>query len=193
MSSILVGPGLGAGPKTFQWIQKLSKQPPPVVIDADALTVAAQKKFSPFPTNWIATPHAGELSRLLQITASEIEADRLSAARKAQQKWGGIFLLKGFHTVVAFPQVTVIIPFGNAALGKGGSGDVLAGMIAGFLSQGVPLQKAPLLAAALHGWMADQWLRDGKDILSLTPQDLLQMLPQTLKKWRPGKRVSRKS
>lgn len=184
ISSVLLGPGLGFATETFLALQTLAKQQLPAVIDADALTMAAEKKFKAFQKNWILTPHAGELSRLLNISAKEIESDRLKFSKIAQQEFQSVILLKGFHTVVAYPKFSVIIPTGNAALAKGGSGDVLGGMIAGFLSQNVSYERAPLLAGYIHGLIADHWLASGKDLLSLTPQDLLNEIPLMLKKIR---------
>jgi hydroxyethylthiazole kinase-like uncharacterized protein yjeF len=178
--SILVGPGLGVNLKTAQLIKKLRQQKIPVIIDADALTVAAEHHLFPFPQNWIATPHAGELSRFLKLDAKTIERDRISAAALAQKLLGCTVVLKGFHTVVAYAGFSVIVPTGNVALAKGGSGDVLAGMMAGFLSQGVDFERAPLLACFVHGMMADQWVKAGKDYLSLSPSDLLEAIPKTL-------------
>jgi hydroxyethylthiazole kinase-like uncharacterized protein yjeF len=190
ISAVLIGPGLGTGPETQRLLESLRQSKLPTVIDADALTVASREAMSPFPANWIATPHAGELSRMMGMSAMDIEADRLRAARLAQQKWQSVILLKGFHTVVAYPKLTVIVPTGNVALAKGGSGDVLAGMIVGLLSQGVSLERAPLIASFVHGWMADQWVREGKDKLSLTPQDLLLKLPESLKRFRQPETIA---
>lgn len=187
ISSILLGPGLGIGNSTLHALEEVYKRNVPSIIDADALTVASQTDFLPFPKRWISTPHAGELARLLQISSDEIEKDRLLAGRKAQERISGVILIKGFHTVVAYPKFSVIVPKGNIALAKAGSGDVLAGMIAGFLSQGVSIERAPLLAAYIHGWIADRWISDGNDILSLTPQDILNRIPFSLASIRKDK------
>lgn len=182
IDSALIGPGLGVNPKTLKAIQSLKSLKIPVVIDADALTILSQNSESllPLPQNWIATPHAGELSRILGISTQEIEADRLTAARLGQKKLGCILVLKGFHTVIALAKLSLIINTGNVALAKGGSGDVLAGMITGFLAQGVMPERAALLASYVHGLIADQWIQTGKDLLSLMPSDLLETIPQTL-------------
>jgi NAD(P)H-hydrate epimerase len=183
-SAVLIGPGFGVNEKTKKLLMRLRKTQLPVVVDADAITVLSQMKNFATPENWILTPHAGELSRLIDLSSKDIESDRLNAARLAQKKWGCVIVLKGFHTVVACKEVSVIVPTGNAALGKAGSGDVLAGMIAGFLSQGLSPERASMLACYAHGLMADQWLACGKDVLSLQPSDLLKQLPQTLARLR---------
>ncbi|MGZ5280289.1 MAG: NAD(P)H-hydrate dehydratase, partial [Pseudobdellovibrionaceae bacterium] len=175
----LLGPGFGLDPKMKSYFQVLRQVGLPSVIDADALTIAAKFKLGPFPENWVATPHAAELGRLLGCKASEVQSDRLKFARLAQQHWGGTIVLKGFHTVIATAQVSIIIPTGNVALAKGGSGDVLSGMIAGLMAQGVSSERAAMVGCYVHGWMADQWVRD-KDYLSLTPSDLIAAIPQAL-------------
>jgi NAD(P)H-hydrate epimerase len=189
-SSVLIGPGLGTGAKTKALLSQLRKTKSPVVIDADALTVLSQERHPRVPPSWILTPHAGELSRLIGLTAKDIENDRLAAARMAQEKIGGVIVLKGFHTVVACASAAFIVPTGNAALAKAGSGDVLAGMIAGFLSQKISVEKATLLGCYVHGLIADRWLRSGRDVLSLQPSDLLEKLPRVLSSLRNSFRIS---
>lgn len=179
-SSALIGPGFGTGTKTKTLLSKLKRAPFPVLVDADALTVLSKERKARANENWILTPHAGELSRLIPLSAKEIENDRLRSARLAQKKLGGVIVLKGFHTVVACKHVSFVVPTGNAALGKAGSGDVLAGMIAGFLSQKVSAEKAALLGCYIHGMIADRWLASGRDVLSLQPSDLLELLPKAL-------------
>jgi NAD(P)H-hydrate epimerase len=176
----LLGPGLGHDVKIKSYFQELRQTQIPVVIDADALTMAARLQLKPLPNHWVATPHAGELARLLDCSAEDIESDRLKYARLAQRQWGGVFVLKGYHTVVATSEVSVIIPTGNVALAKGGSGDVLGGMITSLMAQGLSPDRAALCACYVHGWIADQWLRDQKDHLSLTPSDLIEAIPRAL-------------
>lgn len=178
--SALIGPGLGTGEATRDFLMALKESSLPVVLDADAWTLAVKEKLGPFPANWLATPHAGELSRLLDVPAFEIESDRLRFAQAAQKQLGCAVLLKGFHSVIAFENFSVIIPTGNVALAKGGSGDVLGGMIAGFLSQGVSPDRAFCLGTYLHGKIADDWLRSGKESLSLAPSDLIEAIPESL-------------
>ncbi len=174
-SSIAIGPGLRLTPeikKMFLHIKKTFTQS--VVIDASALPLVKQ-----LPDNWIMTPHEGEMAKLLKITADEIRADRLKAVKLAQQKFGGIVILKGHHTLIANAQNIYEIQTGNQALAKAGTGDVLTGMITGFLSQGLKPMNACVLACGLHGHMADHWIKD-KDALSFMASDLLKFLPQTI-------------
>lgn len=187
LDAILIGPGLGIQNSVSKNIEQLKIIPVPVIIDADALTVAANNQLTPFPPHWIATPHPGELSRLLNLTIKEIQADRLGAAVLAQKKLNCIVVVKGFRTIVAFNSCHVIIPTGNVTLAKGGSGDVLAGMIAGFIAQKVPIEKAVLLSCFLHGQIADAWVKSGRDYLSMTPSDLIESLPFAISSLRKTK------
>lgn len=173
--AIAIGPGLRITPlnkKLFHHIEETFEGP--VVIDAGALELINKLK-----SNWIMTPHEGELSRLLKISSDEIRKDRVKAARLAQEKFGGIVVLKGHYTLVATHSMIYEIQTGNKALAKAGTGDVLTGMIAGLLSQGLKPHEAAILAVGVHGYMADRWVKD-KDYLSLMASDLIEALPQVL-------------
>ncbi len=186
VQAALIGPGLGVNSHTERAVKKLRSLNLPVVIDADALSAISTnpKAYFPLPSHWIATPHVGELSRVLKISVSEIESNRLLAAEKAQKYFGCVVVLKGFHTVVSVPGFSIVVPTGNVALAKGGSGDVLAGLIVGLLSQQISPDRAALLAVYLHGEMADHWIRSGRDYLSLTPSDLIAQIPFALRRLR---------
>ncbi len=175
--AVLIGPGLGISKKTSTLIVRLKKSRLPVVIDADALTVAAVKKLYPFPVNWIATPHEAELSRFLNVEPAQIRKKRLEFCKQGQKLLGSSVLLKGKGSLVCTSKKTFLIPKGNVALAKGGSGDVLAGMITALIAQGLSSEKAATLACWIHGDIADRWIKDGKDQLSLIPSDLLESIP----------------
>ncbi len=188
-SAHAIGPGLGQSAESLRLLKKIIKVSlPNVVVDADALNLCAKNKLTDLPKNWILTPHEGELSRLLGVSADSIRADRKKAVRDAQKKFGCIVLLKGHHTLIATVEHIYEIQSGNVALAKAGTGDVLTGMITGFLAQGLSSSEAACLGAFIHGWMADQWVRQGKDYLSLLPTDLLEALPQSLFKLRAARR-----
>jgi NAD(P)H-hydrate epimerase len=163
-------------------VRQLLKDPKAknIVIDADALNICAENKWLSLPSSWIATPHEGELARLLEVSARSIRKDRISAAGKAQKKLGCVVLLKGHKTLVATSRKIYEIQSGNAALAKAGTGDVLTGMITGFLAQGLSSVEAACLGAFVHGLIADRWVQAGNDPLSLLTSDLLAALPQTL-------------
>lgn len=177
LTAAVVGPGLGVGEKTAQLIQALKQKKIPVVIDADAITTAVQYELFPFPENWVLTPHAGELSRILKIEAKHIENDRFAAALKASELTGCHVLLKGYRSVLAYQKRCMVIHAGNSALAKAGTGDVLSGMIGSLLAQGVDSLQATSTAAYIHGRMADEWIRIGKDKRSMNASDLRDHLP----------------
>ncbi len=180
--AVVIGPGFGAGRGTADLIERLrSAGVPSVVVDADALTACADFGLFPLPPSWILTPHAGELARVLKVGAKTIESDRFEHAALAARKTGCHVLLKGFRTVLASgDDRCLVIPSGNAALAKAGTGDVLAGMIGALLAQGLEPAKAAATAAYIHGRMADEWVRAGLDKRSLTASDLREHLPRVM-------------
>lgn len=178
-SAIAFGPGLKIDSlyeKVFHHIERAFKKP--VVIDAGGLPLIKKLK-----DNWLITPHEGELSKLLQVPCSEIHANRKKYIKLAQEKYGGIIVLKGPHTLIATDHLIYEIQTGNKALAKAGTGDVLTGMIVGLLSQGLEPADAAILAVGLHGHMADGWVKE-KDYLSLMASDLIAELPRALFKLR---------
>lgn len=184
-SAACVGPGLGVGRTTADVIEKLKTLPGlPVVVDADAITTCVDHSLFPLPQNWILTPHTGELSRILKVSSEEIERDRFGAAFEASAKTGCHVLLKGFRTLVAFEGRCWVIYSGNSALAKAGTGDVLTGMIASLLAQGLGSLEAASTAAYVHGALADEWVRSGRDKSGLTASDLKSILPQVVSRLR---------
>jgi NAD(P)H-hydrate epimerase len=186
LSAVCVGPGLGTGPETARVLEKLKSLDLPVVVDADAITACVEHDLFPLPENWVITPHAGELSRILKIGAADIEKDRFAAAFAAYEKTKCHVLLKGYRSLIAFGQRCMVIHAGNAALAKAGTGDVLTGMIGGLLAQGLDSTQAASTAAYLHGRLADEWIRSGNDKAAMTASDLRTLLPQVVSRLRLG-------
>jgi len=182
--SVAIGPGLGkslAAQNLFKTL--LRSQAVNVVIDADALNILARLKKIKIPRSWIMTPHEGELARLLKKTSLEIHQNRLKYVLLAQKKFGCHILLKGKQTLIANDDGVVQIQTGNKALAKAGTGDVLTGMIAGFLAQGLSPLNAACLSATLHGKIADEWI-ENLDYLGLMASDLLTEIPRIIKRLR---------
>ncbi|MNJ92650.1 Bifunctional NAD(P)H-hydrate repair enzyme Nnr [compost metagenome] len=176
-----IGPGCGVNEKTDRHLQSLFEmQVDRLVVDADALTVMARNTNLERRSTWILTPHEGEMSRLLNIPAEVIREDRAHWVREAQRLFGAIVLLKGHETLIASETELVKIQAGNSALAKSGTGDVLTGIIASFLSQGLAPMQAACLGAFAHGCTADLWVKGGRDPLSMMASDLIEFLPQTL-------------
>jgi NAD(P)H-hydrate epimerase len=129
-----------------------------VVVDADALNALAAMDDAPerLHPRVILTPHPGEMARLLHTTVADVQHDRLAAARAAAARFGCIVVLKGAHTVVAGPGGEASLsPFANPLLATAGSGDVLAGIIAGYLAQGAEPFTAARLGTYLHAAVAE--------------------------------------
>lgn len=176
-TAVVLGPGLSNQEDIPRLLLSLEQSGLPAVIDAGALETCARILGQPpmpnrWPKNWVLTPHAGELSRILPRSSREIEDDRLSSAREGQQRTGACVLLKGFHTVVDNGRKAYVIHAGNAALAKAGTGDVLAGFVGGLMAQGLPTDEAAVCGAWMHGRIADVWVRDGFGSGSLMASDL---------------------
>lgn len=152
--AVALGPGLGRSDGTVELVRILLEQLElPVVLDADALW-----SLEPFarsaPT--VLTPHSGELARLLDTEAREVDAHRLDSVRRAASRFGAVVLLKGADTLVAAPREGVLVAtYGTPALATAGSGDVLTGIVAAFLAKGMEARLAAATAAVAHGVAAE--------------------------------------
>jgi hydroxyethylthiazole kinase-like uncharacterized protein yjeF len=158
---VAVGPGLGQGDWGKLMLGAVLQSRLPLVVDADGLNLlAADPAARP---DWILTPHPGEAARLLNQTSAEVQADRLAAAQAIQQRYGGVVVLKGAGTVVVSPEEeTGICSEGNPGMASGGMGDVLTGIVAGLLAQGVAAGEAARLGVCLHAHAADCAAQDGQ-------------------------------
>jgi hydroxyethylthiazole kinase-like uncharacterized protein yjeF len=164
---LTIGPGLGQCADTVEFTTGiLSATKIPAVIDADALNIlAAQPALLAELAKGrtlVLTPHPGEMARLAGITAAEVQANRLEVARNFAKRMGVTLVLKGARTLVAHPDGSVAVnTSGNPAIAKGGSGDLLTGLVAGLLAQ-YPAHAARAVEAAvyLHGLAADLAVRD---------------------------------
>ncbi len=181
---LVVGPGLGATVEVAEAVREIIASPvaasaarpgvPPVaapsaspgprlVVDADGLNSlalagpdAAAAALRAAAGRAVVTPHPGEMSRLLGLAVTEVQADRVGTARRAAQAWGVVVVLKGAGTVVASPEGEVWInSTGNPGMATGGSGDVLSGVIGALLGQGLAPMPAALLGVYLHGLAGD--------------------------------------
>jgi NAD(P)H-hydrate epimerase len=173
--AVALGPGLGRSDGTKQLVRVLLERLElPVVVDADALW-----ELEPFaraaPT--VLTPHSGELARLLDATAEEVDAHRLHAVRRAASVYGSVVLLKGSDTLVAAPRTGVLVAgYGQPSLATAGSGDVLTGIVAAFLAKGLEPQLAAAAAAVAHGLAS----RLAEPQIGLVASDLLPALQRAL-------------
>ncbi len=121
------------------------------------------QKFFPLPHTAVLTPHPGEAARLLASDVPSIESDRFKAARAIADRYRAVVVLKGAGTVIAHPAGPLAVcPWGNPGMASGGMGDVLTGVIAGLLAQGLNAWRAARLGVALHALAGDAAARDGE-------------------------------
>ncbi len=178
--ALAIGPGLGTGEEAGALVRRILQDCElPAVIDADALTAleghldVLSRRSRPT----ILTPHPGEMARLCGLTNAEVQADRFILARDFAMTHKVVLVLKGARTVTACPDGTVYInASGHAGLGSGGMGDILTGLIASLLAQGVPAGEAAALGVFLHGHAADRLLTRFGDA-GLLATDVLYELP----------------
>ncbi len=189
-SSLLIGPGLGQSAGAASLVEQVVLDQAitsPVVLDADCLNLLSQRDgwHSRISAQAVLTPHPGEMARLTGRSVLEIQEDRLEAAVVTAAKWGAVVVLKGACTVIADPDGnTRVIPFANSGLATAGTGDVLAGLIAGLLAQGLDPFDAATLGAYLHG-RAGESAREWHSEASMLASDLLSELAQAFAAIRP--------
>lgn len=178
-SAIVCGPGIGRGAWGQQMLQQVVASGKPRVLDADALNLMSLRAPQ-HAEQQVLTPHPGEAARMLGCTVPEVEADRLAAASKLQQIFGGVVLLKGAGTVIATGQgVPAILSGSNPGMATGGMGDVLAGIIGSLLGQLGDLPLATTMGAALHLESAEK-ASAAQGYMGLLPQDVIDALPSVL-------------
>jgi ADP-dependent NAD(P)H-hydrate dehydratase / NAD(P)H-hydrate epimerase len=159
---LAVGPGLGADGETREFVVSLLAQTPlPVILDADGLNAFAGRasRLRDRRAQFLAvTPHPGEMARLLGAATHEVQSDRVRFAVESAKSWNAYVVLKGFRTLVASPDGWLFVnSTGNPGLAKGGSGDVLTGILAALTAQFGTQDWPRVLAMGvyLHGVAAD--------------------------------------
>lgn len=181
--ALLIGCGIGRSSFTTQFVNHVLRTTSlPCVIDADALFALTQQKDDRFIEQncqgcWILTPHQGELSLLCQRFGYDPKTVNL---KELAQKWQCIFLIKGFPSILYMPDGTHYeTPTGNPAASTAGCGDVLSGIIAGFLAQDLSTKDAAILGLYTAGQAADDIIQTTKSH-SLIASDIINQLPITL-------------
>ncbi|AZZ90799.1 NAD(P)H-hydrate dehydratase [Hahella sp. KA22] len=178
---IALGPGLGKEPWGQMCLQTCLDAGKPMVVDADALNMIAARKHQLSPHS-LMTPHPGEAARLLECSVADVMRDRFAAARDLAKTYNCHVLLKGVGTVLAAPdqEEQVVVQAGNPGMACGGMGDVLTGLAAGLLAQGMKPLAAAELAAAWHGAAADS-ATESVAQASLMAGDLLKQLGSVMR------------
>lgn len=185
-SVLVIGPGLTTETEIKNLVENLiTKAATPIVLDADGINVISKNKefLKKAKNKVVITPHPKELARLLNITLEEVLSNKLELAKNTASELNCTLVLKGPATIIATKDKKVFIsPFANAALAKGGTGDILAGFIGGLISQKLEPSIAACVGVYLHGKTGEMVARD-KTVFSLLPQDLIAYLPIALKEY----------
>jgi NAD(P)H-hydrate epimerase len=176
---VAIGPGLGATTDAAELVSRALTLEAPVVVDADGLNVLPESPLGPGVR--VLTPHPGEMARLTGLSNHDVLANRVEVARKLALDRSACVVLKGYRSLIAFPDGQVWVnPTGTPAMGTGGTGDILTGIVAGLLAQFPDHPAAAVLAAVyLHG-RAGQLGAAELGEKSLIATDLLRYLPTAM-------------
>ena len=179
MSCLAIGPGLGRSAGVTEFVQgALAASRVPTVVDADALWALSRDRSSleDAACPLVLTPHEGEFAMLGGL----LDGDRVASARRFASRWGCTLVLKGSGSVVAFPDGECYVnQTGNPGMARGGSGDVLTGLMAAMLCQ-LPFRDAVRAAVYLHGLAGDMAAGELGEY-GMTPTDMIRLLPAALK------------
>ncbi len=180
-SACLIGCGLGKSEAaTAMLFGMLANARIPLIIDADGINILAENinRLKTVSVPVVLTPHPGEMARLMKTTVQDIQSHRLEYAKRFAMEYNVILVLKGAGTVIAEPNGMLQLNMtGNAGMAKGGSGDVLAGMVASFIAQGIEPAKAAAGAVYFHGAAGDRCAKEFSQCAML-PTDIIDMLPK---------------
>lgn len=170
---IAIGPGLGQSEWAMNLLSLVLETTLPLVLDADALNLLAKEPVQ--NDRWVLTPHPGEAARLLETDTAAVQSDRFAAVREIQQRYGGTVVLKGSGSLISDRYGnTWICDGGNPGMASGGMGDVLTGVVAGFLAQGYLAADAARLGICVHAEAGDRAALAGER--GLLAMDLVQEL-----------------
>ncbi|WP_430460169.1 NAD(P)H-hydrate dehydratase [Thalassolituus sp. LLYu03] len=178
---LAIGPGLGQGSWSELLLQRVLGSALPLIMDADALNILSSPGWKQdfAQRQVIMTPHPGEAARLLGKTTDEVQADRFAAARELAERYQAVVVLKGQGSLVASPDGRLALcTDGNPGMSSGGMGDVLTGVLASLLAQGMPVFEAACYGVCLHSAAADLAARAGQRGLLAT--DLMTYLRELM-------------
>ncbi|NTU99203.1 NAD(P)H-hydrate dehydratase [Candidatus Falkowbacteria bacterium] len=186
VSLLAIGSGLALTTNNQKFLAKIIKDIElPLVIDAGALRLLDIKSLATASHHKpiIITPHEGEMAKLLELTLSSVKQARQTAVDHATHDYGfeGVVILKGHETIIAQGGRRHINKTGNPAMAKAGMGDILTGMVAAFVAQGLPAFEAACLATELHGKAGDICAKESSPI-SVLASDLIEKIPAAIKK-----------
>jgi NAD(P)H-hydrate epimerase len=184
-SAVIIGCGLGVSEDTQKLVEFLIQNlKSPIVLDADGINCIASRIdiIKNAKAGVVLTPHPGELARLLGITVEDVLKDRFGYAIKLSNELGATVVAKGVPTFIAADNgFCFLSDTGNPGLSRGGSGDILTGMIASFIAQGIPPAEAAAAGVFLHGMAADM-TAENLSMQGMLPTDVIAHLPLLFKK-----------
>lgn len=184
----LAGPGLGMSDAAHQLLSEVLGKPLPLVIDADGLNLIAEdpalgRQCARRSAVTLITPHPGEAARLLECSADQVQANRNQAAQDLAKRLNAIAVLKGTGTVICDKAGnTQANTTGNAALATSGTGDVLAGLMASLIAQGLEPLTAAHESVRIHGLAAEQLTEQVGGMLGITASELIPAIRKLLNK-----------
>ncbi|MCK9533978.1 MAG: NAD(P)H-hydrate dehydratase [Pseudomonas sp.] len=179
---LVVGPGLGQSSWSRALLSCAAQRAIAQVWDADALNLLAQG-FCSLPEHCILTPHPGEAARLLNISTEQLQSDRCAAVLAIAQRYNAVTVLKGHHSLIATPEGELsCVERGHPVMAGAGFGDVLSGVIAALLAQGMSAYSAACLAVWLHACAGEQLARQGRGVAA---SDMCHSIRQLLEEHSP--------
>ena len=154
----------------------------PIILDADGINCISDSIdiIKQNRSGIILTPHPAEMGRLSKKTTAEVQSDRLSTAVDFAEEFNSVVVLKGAGTIIAQTGKVYVNPTGNPGMSKGGSGDVLSGIIASFTAQNINMFDSCVLGAFVHGLAGDK-AAEKLSMQSMTATDIIKNLPEVLK------------
>ena len=182
---VIIGPGIGYHNQTIDFAKKIiTTCNKPMIIDADGLRVFAgnNKLFSDIKAPFVITPHYGELSRILDVDIQIINNQFTSIVDDFMETFKGVLVAKNAPTCTLYNNNVYINSSGNPGLSTAGTGDILAGMIGGFIAQGIKTEDASKLAVYIHGKAADNYVKKN-GMRGMIASDILNEIPLLLSKY----------
>lgn len=183
-TAVAVGPGLGQSAAIGELVcDAYGSCQQPMVVDADGLNALAQRPdlLAPPAGPRVLTPHPGEFARLTGLSIAQVQHDRDGQAAHFAARWGVVVVLKGHGTCVTDGERSFVNPTGNPGMATGGTGDVLTGVLAALLAQGMPPLAAARLGVYVHGLAGDLAAASLGEV-SLVASDLLRYLPEAFRR-----------
>ena len=172
-SVVVIGPGLGQQAWGRAMLSRVLDCGLPLVVDADAINLLAVEPY--FHDKWVLTPHPGEAARLIGCSTTEVQQERFSATASIVASYGGVAVLKGAGSVIeAMGAQPAVCSAGNPGMASGGMGDILSGVIAALIAQGLGLEQAARVGVTLHAEAADRAAEEGER--GMLASDLLPQL-----------------